>query len=285
MASEQEKIAKSQSKSLPFPDYFSALAANYAQQTGNATRTAFNQVFNDFHAIEPITKDSVVHDNAAGPGTATSVLVDRLPAGDLPQILVTDNVPPMVQAAKDSFTTWPTIETRVLDSQNLEGIPDDHFTHSILNFSAFTFADPLKGLKEIHRTLKSPGLAALLVWKRFGAGEVIHAAQALVRPDLPPMKIPNPQFMEEGYLEKITAEAGFDSSKMQMSTWKIIVKGPELDDGLKKFILSDFTRPARAGWTDEEVGRWPEAVDKAIQKEIDAYGGVKFETWVVLARK
>ncbi|RSL89642.1 hypothetical protein CDV31_015836 [Fusarium ambrosium] len=285
MASEQENIAKSQSKGLPFPDYFSALAANYAQQTGNATRTAFNQVFNDFHAIEPITKDSVVHDNAAGPGTATSVLVDRLPAGDLPQILVTDNVPPMVQAAKDSFTAWPTVETRVLDSQNLEGITDEHFTHSILNFSAFTFADPLKGLKEIHRTLKSPGLAALLVWKRFGAGEVIHAAQALIRPDLPPMKIPNPQFMEEGYLEKITAEAGFDSSKMQMSTWKIIVKGPELDDGLKKFILSDFTRPARAGWTDEEVGRWPEAVDKAIQKEIDAYGGVKFETWVVLARK
>ncbi|RSM09491.1 hypothetical protein CEP52_004103 [Fusarium oligoseptatum] len=285
MSSEQENIAKSQSKSLPFPDYFSALAANYAQQTGNATRTAFNQVFNDFHAIEPVTKDSVVHDNAAGPGTATSVLVDRLPAGDLPQILVTDNVPPMVQAAKDSFTAWPTVETRVLDSQNLEGITDEHFTHSVLNFSAFTFADPLKGLKEIHRTLKSPGLAALLVWKRFGAGEVIHAAQALVRPDLPPMKIPNPQFMEEGYLKKITAEAGFDSSKMQMSTWKIIVKGPELDDGLKKFILSDFTRPARAGWTDEEVGRWPEAVDKAIQKEIDAYGGVKFETWVVLARK
>lgn len=285
MASDQENISKSQSKSLPFPEYFSALAANYAQQTGNSTRTAFNLVFDDLNAIEPITKDSVVHDNAAGPGTATSVLVDRLPADGLPHILVTDNVPPMVQAAKDSFTSWPTIETRVLDSQNLEGIPDDHFTHSILNFSAFTFADPLKGLKEIHRTLKSPGLAALLVWKRFGAGEVIHAAQALVRPDLPPMKIPNPQFFEEGYLQKISAEAGFDPSKMQLSQWTIIVKGPELDDGLKKFILSDFTRPARAGWTDEEVSRWPEAVDKAIQKEVDAYGGVKFESWVVLASK
>ncbi|KAJ3463276.1 hypothetical protein MRS44_008062 [Fusarium solani] len=253
MASDQENISKSQSKSLPFPGYFSALAANYAQQTGNSTRTAFNLVFDDFNAIEPITKDSVVHDNAAGPGTATSVLVDRLPASDLPHILVTDNVPPMVQAAKDSFTSWLTIETR--------------------------------GLKEIHRTLKSPGLAALLVWKRFGAGEVIHAAQALVRPDLPPMKVPNPQFFEEGYLQKISAEAGFDPSKMQLSQWTIIVKGPELDDGLKKFILSDFTRPARAGWTDEEVSRWPEAVDKAIQKEIDAYDGVKFESWVVLASK
>ncbi|KAJ4313206.1 hypothetical protein N0V84_009532 [Fusarium piperis] len=285
MTSQQQDFSKSHSKSLPFPEFFSALAANYAQQTGNATRNAFNLLFDDFHAIKPITKDSVVHDNAAGPGTATSVLVDRLPPDDLPRILVTDNVPPMVQAARESFAAWPTIETRVLDSLNLEGIPDDHFTHGILNFSAFTFADPLKGLQEIHRTLKAPGLAALLVWKRFGAGEVIHAAQALVRPDLPPMKVPNPQFQEDGYLQKLAAEAGFDPHKMQMSSWTVIVKGPELDDGLKKFILGDFTRPALAGWTDEEVGRWPEAVDKVIQKEIDAYGGVKFESWVVLASK
>lgn len=285
MASQKEDFSQSQSKGLPFPEWFSALAANYAQQTGNSTRNAFDLLLDDINAIEPITGGSVVHDNAAGPGTATSVLVERLPPDDLPRILVTDNVPPMVQAAKDSFSAWPTIETRLLDSLDLEGIPDDHFTHSILNFSAFTFADPLKGLKEIHRTLKSPGLAALLVWKRFGAGEVIHAAQALVRPDLPPMRIPNPQFQEEGYLQKLAAEAGFEPSRMKMSCWTVVVKGPELDDGLRKFILSDFTRPARAGWTDEEVDRWPEAVDQVVQKEIDAYGGVKFESWVVLASK
>ncbi|KAM0432316.1 hypothetical protein ACHAPT_004856 [Fusarium lateritium] len=285
MASQQENISKSQSKSLPFPGYFSALAGNYAQQTGNSTRNVFALSFDDIQAIKPITKGSLVHDNAAGPGTATSVIVDKLPSDELPAILVTDNVPPMVQGAKDSFAAWPRIETRVLDSLNLEGIPDDHFTHSILNFSAFTFADPLKGLQEIHRTLKPGGLAALLVWKRFGAGETIHAAQALVRPDLPAMKIPHPEFFNEGHLEKLTAEAGFDASKIQVSQQSIVVNGPELDDGLKKFMLSDFTRPARAGWTDEETGRWPEAIEKAIQKEADAFGGVKFESWVVLATK
>ncbi|KAM5352638.1 hypothetical protein ACJ41O_005360 [Fusarium nematophilum] len=285
MSSQHDAFSKSQSSGLPFPEWFSLLAANYAQQTGNSTRRMFALSLPDIQALSPITGDSLIHDNAAGPGTATSVIVDKFPPEDLPSILVTDNVPPMVQGAKDTFAGWPTVESRVLDSLNLEGIPADHFTHSILNFSIFTFADPLKGLREIHRTLKPGGVAALLTWKRFGAGEAIHAAQALVRPDLPPMKTPHPEFLEQGVLEKLAMEAGFDAAQIRVSERSIAVSGPELDGGLKKFILGDFTRPARAGWTAEEEGRWPEAVEEAVQREVDAYGGIKFEAWVVLARK
>ncbi|KAJ3541889.1 hypothetical protein NM208_g4386 [Fusarium decemcellulare] len=285
MGPNQQAYSQSQSKSLPFPEYFSAFAANYAKQTGNSTARMFAQSWDNIQAASPITKDSVVHDNAAGPGTATSIIVDKLPADELPSVLVTDNVPPMVKGAEDSFASLPKIETRVLDSLNLEGIPTDHFTHSILNFSAFTFADPLKGLQEIHRTLKPGGLAVLTVWKRFGAGETIHAAQAIVRPDLPPMKIPHPEFMQQGHLEKLAAEAGFDPTKIQVSQQNVVVSGPELDDGLKLFLLGDLMRPARAGFTDEDKKKWPEAVDQAIKKESETYGGVKFESWVILAKK
>ena len=285
MAAQQEPIPQSQSEGLPFPKYFSALAANYAQHTGNSTRRSFELAFNDIQAAKPITKESLVHDNAAGPGTATSVLVDKFSRDELPKILVTDNVPPMIQGAKETFSGWPQIEARLADSLNLHDIPADHFTHSILNFSVFAFADPLKGLQEIHRTLKPGGVAALLTWKRFGAGEIVHAAQALVRPDLPPMKIPHPEFFREGVLKESAIEAGFDTSTIQVSQQDVVVRGPELDNGLKNFLLGDFTRPARAGWTEEEAGRWPEVVNQAIQNESAVHGGVKFETWVVLAKK
>jgi hypothetical protein len=43
--------------------------------------------------------------------------------------------------------------------------------------------DPLKCLQETHRTLKDGGLAAVLTWRRFGAGEVIGPAQRMARPD------------------------------------------------------------------------------------------------------
>lgn len=285
MTSQEELNSESQSKDLPFPKYFSALAANYAQHTGDSTRRMFELSFDDIQAISPITKDSIVHDNAAGPGTATSILVEKFPAGELPAILITDNVPPMIQGAKESFASWPRIETRLLDSLNMQDIPADHFTHSILNFSVFAFSNPLQALQEIHRTLKPGGLAALLTWKRFGAGEVVHAAQAMVRPELPPMKVPHSEFLEEGVLRDSAVEAGFDASAIHVSQQSLVVNGPNLDNGLKNFLLGDFTRPARAGWTEEEAGRWPEVIGKAIQNELELYGGVKFESWVVIAKK
>lgn len=270
---------------LPFPEYFSVLAGNYARQTGNSTRRLFDASFDDINALLPITKDSVIHDNAAGPGTATSVIVDKFSAEPgLPKILVTDNVPPMVTAAKDSFQGWPEIETQVVDSLSLEGIPDNNFTHSILNFSIFTFMDPLKGLQEIHRTLQPGGLAALITWRHFGAGHIIHAAQAIVRPDLPAMRIPHPEFMNEGVLADLAIQAGFEKSDFKESERNIVVNGVDLE-GLKGFMLGDFTKPARAGWTEEEEARWPEAIAKALEKELGEFGGVRFVSWVVLAIK
>ncbi|KAJ4022497.1 hypothetical protein NW752_000298 [Fusarium irregulare] len=278
-------MASSQSKDLPSSSYFSAFAANYVQQTGRSTRRVFEESFDDIQAIKPINKDAVVHDNAAGPGVAASVIVEKLSADGPPRILVTDNVPPMVQGAKDSFTSWSQIESKVLDSLNLEGIPDEYFTHSILNFSVFTLAEPVQGLKEIHRTLKPDGLAAISCWKRFGAGQLIHAAQAVVRPDLPPLKMPHPEFFREGVLEKTTAEAGFDSSKFKLLEKTVVVSGSELDAGLKLFMLGPLMAPARAGFTEEDEKKWPGAVDEVIKKEVETYGGVRFDAWVLLAQK
>ncbi|KAF4343312.1 transcriptional activator ARO80 [Fusarium beomiforme] len=90
------EMATSQSKDLPSSSFFSGFAANYLQQTGKSTHRVFDLAFGDIQASKPITKDSTVHDNAAGPGIAASVLIDRLSVNDLPKVLVTDNVPPMV---------------------------------------------------------------------------------------------------------------------------------------------------------------------------------------------
>ncbi|KAF4421225.1 hypothetical protein F53441_14361 [Fusarium austroafricanum] len=278
-------MASSQSKDLPFSSFFSAFAATYLQQTGKSTYRVFESAFDEIQKIKPFDKDSVVHDNAAGPGIAALVIAHKLSDDEVPNILVTDNVPPMVQGAKDSFISWPQIEAKIMDSMDLEGIPDNHFTHNILNFSIYTLAEPLKGAQEIYRTLKPGGLAVISCWKRFGVGELIHAAQAIVRPDLPPVKMPHPEFFQEGVLEKTTSEAGFDSSKFKLLEDSIIASGPELEEGLKQFMLGDLMRPARAGYTDEEEKRWPEAVDEVLEKEVEAYGGIKFESWVLLAQK
>jgi ubiquinone/menaquinone biosynthesis C-methylase UbiE len=266
--------------SLPFPAYFTALAQTYAKQTGNSTRNLFELAFNDIQAIAPITESSVVHDNAAGPGTASSVVLDHLPGTT---VIVTDNVSAMVTAARDSLASFPAVTVQEVDAQKLE-FPDGHFTHSILNFSIFNMSDPALCLREIYRTLRPGGTAVIQTWKRFAMVNMIHAAQAMVRPELPPMKLPHPEFLEEGVLAKAVVEAGFQESKMKVWDQTLFASGTDVED-LNVFLLGQFTNPARRGWSDEEDARWPEVVKKAVEEEVATHGGVKWESWVVVATK
>ena len=267
---------------IPFPEYFSALAATYVKQTGNATRDAFAASLPDITALVPITSDSRIHDSAAGPATATSALLKAVPKGLLgaESVLVTDNNPAMVAAAREAF---PTIDVREMDSEGLE-VPDGAFSHSILSFSIFNMGDPLKCIQEMRRTVKEGGVAAILTWRRFGAGEVIAAAQRMVRPALPAMAIPHKEFMDEGVLEELVVKSGFDKAKVAVKSEKHVVMGENLA-GVREFCLGDHSKPARSGWSQEEAARWPEVVDRAFQAEVEAHGGVLFEYWVILAKK
>lgn len=126
----------------------------------------------------------------------------------------------------------------------------------------------------------------LTTWRRFAVACIVHRAQEMVRPDLPPMKIPRPEFMRDGELERVVLEAGFAPARVAVRIEDLLVEedGDEFA-GLRSFMLGDSTRMARAGWTEEEVGRWPEALDEAMAEELATYGGIKFEAWVVLAQK
>jgi hypothetical protein len=78
--------------------------------------------------------------------------------------------------------------------------------------------------------------------------------------------------------------AGFKEENVAESSRKVVVKGENLH-GLREFFLADHAKPARSGWSEEQEARWPELVDRAVQAEIAAHGGVPFESWVVLAKK
>ena len=271
------------SSAIPPAQYFTALAANYTRQTGDATRIIFLDTWGDIAEALPITGSSVVHDNAGGVGTATSVIVDKLPDA-VPEVLITDKNPGMVAAARDAFREFPSITAEEMDSQELR-LEDSRFSHSILNFSVFLFPEPVPALRAIHASLRpqGQGLAALLTWKRFGFADVIHAAQRLIRPDLPVLRLPGPQFYEEGVLARLAVEAGFPEDGMRVLQRKVVSTGEQLG-GLKDFILAEFGKTATREWTDEERTKWPQAVEGALQREVEEHGGMLFEAWVVIAK-
>jgi ubiquinone/menaquinone biosynthesis C-methylase UbiE len=130
----------------PPAQYFTSLSRSYSRQTGNSTRALFASVLG---RISPsITSSSVIHDNAGGVGTATSVILDSLTPtspDDVPEVLITDNNPGMIVAAKEAFRGLSSRVTATeADSQDLSRISDARFTHSIVNFSGDSSHPPIR---------------------------------------------------------------------------------------------------------------------------------------------
>ncbi|KAH7306115.1 S-adenosyl-L-methionine-dependent methyltransferase [Rhexocercosporidium sp. MPI-PUGE-AT-0058] len=265
------------------PSYFNKLSQIYPRQTGNATLNLFASIVDH---LAPISASSVIHDNASGPGTATSFILKNLKPEDYPTIVATDMVPAMIDAFNSDVakaTGSSKLTGLVMKSETLN-FPDEHFTHSITNFSIFNFTDPLICVKEIYRTLKPSGQAFITTWKTFAIGNVIHETQRRIRPDLPPMKVSGAEYHKSDAVLDIMVKAGFAKENIQLLSSVVVVTSNDLE-GLTEFGCGPFTDAARAGWTDEEKGRWKEVLLEVLEENKKESGGLKFEGWALLATK
>ncbi|KAL2068628.1 hypothetical protein VTL71DRAFT_14965 [Oculimacula yallundae] len=268
------------------PAHFNNLSKIYPLQTGNSTLNLFASICSH---VAPITSSSIIHDNACGPGSATSVILANLePEEEFPTIIGTDMVPGMIDAFNSSITTPKSssankISALVMRSEELS-FPDSHFTHSITNFSIFNFASPVVCVKEIYRTLKPSGQAFITTWKDFAIGNVIHETQRRIRPDLPVMPFSGAEYHDVDAVKDVMVEAGFEREGLEVLSPEVVVKGEDLE-GLIGFACGPFTEKAREGWTSEEKGRWREVVLEILEERKKESGGLRFEGWAILGRK
>ena len=273
--------------SLPLPSYFSHLAKNYSRSTANTTLDIFADILaSEVQTSEkPIDSNSVVHDNAAGPGVATAGIYATLGPDSMPkEILISDNNDGMVTGARESFNS-PSITCKTLDAHDLSSLADNHFTHSITNFSIFTFTKPELAMSEVFRTLQPGGKAVVTSWRRFAVLPIVHKIQKTLRHDLPLMPVPGPRFFEEGELEKVLIAAGFTTNNLKSFSRDILVKEDDAIEGLKEFMSGSFMDRAREGYTEDEIAKWRETVDTIVQNEIAEYGGISFQCFIVMATK
>ncbi|KFY65839.1 hypothetical protein V496_02307 [Pseudogymnoascus sp. VKM F-4515 (FW-2607)] len=282
--------SQAQQPHLPAPDYFSKFASIYVRQTGNSTLNILADIIaeNVQTSAHPVGPDSVVHDTAAGPGIGAAALVARLSKSQLPkEMLVSDNVAMMVSAARESLTASPLpyVDCKELDSQDLSLVPDNYFTHSINNFSIFTFVSPVDAICETYRTLRLGGLAVVTCWRRFAPMVIVHAAQKKIRPDLPLMSTPSPEFYIEGVMQKVVEESGFAKDNITMVDKVLIVSDDENIAGLTMLMSGPMMSKARKGYTEEQEARWVESVTRSVKEEIEQFGGIRFEAYVLLATK
>ncbi|CAG8982945.1 hypothetical protein HYALB_00003523 [Hymenoscyphus albidus] len=248
---------QSQHPNLPQSDFFSKFASVYIRQTGRSTLDILADVIKNHvqTSASPFGQESIVHDTAAGPGIGAAAIIATLPKDQLPKkMLVTDNNAMMASAAAESLdaSPLPDINCKQLDSQDLSSVPDNYFSHSIDNFSIFTFVSPVDAVRETHRTLSSGGLAVVTCWRRFAPMFMIHAAQKKLRPDLPLMPAPGPEFFEEGVLQRVVEEGGFPRNNITMIDKVLLVTEEDNIAGLTMLMSGPMMSKARDGYTEEE---------------------------------
>jgi ubiquinone/menaquinone biosynthesis C-methylase UbiE len=228
--------------------YFTFIAPQYGRLTGNSTRDTFASLLKQQDL--GITHTSVIHDNAAGPGTATEAVIRWCEERDvLPTIIVTDYIPEMIQTLEQlkqrhaDSQLWQSVQGKVVDSLDLSEFPDDYFTHAINNFSLATFGSKSQqeqALKEAYRTLAPGGLAVFLTWKRFAPAEFMSEAQRHIKGDewaqAHLVRVNGPEHLEEGHLAKTMVEAGFPVDGMRTTVVSSLLGHGADWDGLFEFL-------------------------------------------------
>jgi ubiquinone/menaquinone biosynthesis C-methylase UbiE len=275
-------------------DHFNKGAAQYEKYSGGCTRELALRVLDLPELADAGAPGSVVLDNACGTGIITELIMKRQrrpeSASELESapatIHLADPASNMVELARQKLDALNqqheggqpsfTITTHVLPGEDLTPLPSETFTHSITNLGILFFADGLAGAKEIHRTLRSDGVAAITTWTDLGYIEsVIKPAQQAVRPDQPPYQPPvAAEWFEVAHLESVLARAGFRSVEVRVATAHY---GAATLGEVVELLETSFSGVCK-DWSEEEKERFREVMREKVAGAVEEYvmpGGEK----------
>jgi SAM-dependent methyltransferase len=155
-----------------------------------------------------------VLDLAAGAGDQTLAIARAV--GAQGQVLATDLSPAILALAHDNARRagFANVETRVADGEDL-GVAEASFDAAVCRLGLMFFADPLRGLREMHRALRPGGGVCTLVFGRPEKNPCLGVlmSTALQHAGLPPRDPFQPGGLlslgRPGHIDTLFRSAGF----------------------------------------------------------------------------
>ncbi|MCJ1460312.1 hypothetical protein MMC28_010691 [Mycoblastus sanguinarius] len=263
-----------------FAGNLSKIVKDYSARTGGCNIILANHLIDLVTPYLPAAgKPLRILDNACGPLVLTEqcllnpIITEHndvhISAVDLSEDFITNN-----QETIAANASWKTngklVDTAVMNGMDLK-YPDATFDASFTSLAIFAFPDPIKGASELHRSLKSGGVAALTSWKYVGWVPLLHAVERLIKPNAEPTRFP---FLEpwyhKGKLEATMRAGGFsdviEGDVGSMALWESV-------DEAAKWISETLKLIVGQGWTEGEKERMEEGLR-------DVMGGEQGREWV-----
>jgi len=163
------------------------------------------------------------------------------------------------------------------------------FDVSVTNYGIFFFLDPVKGAKEIWRTLKKGGTAVVTAWEFIGFLPVVWQVQIIIQPV---KEVTAPTLMEwtrREKLEGVMREGGFGEVRVER---KEVLMGHKTEEALVVGLLDLFLGLVGEEWSREEKGRMREVTEGVLRSEGERFLvregariGVSMVAWIAVARK
>lgn len=273
--------------------HFEKVAASY-EETSAAMKDTARQLLS---LGPPLTAESVVLDNASGPGIVTGEIL-RLPqfaaARDdvtlLPRIHATDYMPAMISAlkARAQREGWPedVVKADVMDSMDLSKFPDNIFTHAYMAAAIFFIPNPAKAVAEMKRTLKPGGAALVTSFERQGFVEIFQNAQKVIRPNAPLWEGPlSVEWLTEGKLRSVMEGGGFERGKVEIRRFSSWSHGMDWSKPGTTLLKETFTRSITDGWGDEDRARFEKKLDEDLASEKVKSQRFEMKGFVAIATK
>jgi ubiquinone/menaquinone biosynthesis C-methylase UbiE len=181
-----------------------------------------------------------------------------------------DAAPGMVAIARDKFEGQQpnlNIHCATMPAERLD-FPDESFTHSITNLGILFFTDADQGAKEIFRTLKPGGTAVVTSWQDLGYLPLLHQAQQAVRPDALLINLPiKDVWFRPEHVREVLERAGF--GEVEVSAARVHYAGERAGD--VSSLLSTQARSSLQDWSEEELGRFKDALDGLIEAAAEKF--------------
>jgi ubiquinone/menaquinone biosynthesis C-methylase UbiE len=269
-------------------DSFNSQASTYERRLGGSTRRVIEATL---PLLAPLPQNPTILDNACGPGFATEAILSTIPDS---HVCAADVAPGMIALLEKLLSSkgWEDrVETAVLDGVSLDAYADEKFDASITNFGIFFFSDAALGAKEIYRTLKVGGKAAVTCWKEVPFLPILHVVQSVIKPGSAALYLPKlEEWTHRETLETALHAGGF--TEIEVHEKEVMWWNRGVQEAAKGFA-DNFVNIVSDQWTLEEKERILPVTEEILQApegkgfivESEGMIGFRMVAWIGLGIK
>lgn len=279
-------MGQTENEATNLTDSFNSSAQTYERRVGSATRAVAAHIV---RMISRPTAHPTVLDNACGTGAMTQEILKVMPNA---RVHAVDGSPAMVEIVKHmvlSNDQAKNVNVQAMDGQLLR-FADQTFDISITNFGVFFFPDPIKGIREIYRTLKVGGAAVVSCWKSIGVLPIFYEAQKHINPASPVSSMPVfEERMKKETLEAALTKGGF--RKVHIEEKGVYITGED-EKELIMGLVDNMKGMIGERWSDDEKAELDEVTRSILKSHEDelfvdlgGHKGVRMVAWIAMANK